>query len=384
VFVPIGRSLRTGSPAGTAVVTASNRRSARFLGCRFRRLPRLVSVGLLSLLIAACGGGSSLPESDQPVALRADAVPVLIDTDMAADDWLAILYLLKRPDVDVRAITVTGAGEAHCPAGTRNALKLAALAGRPEIPVACGRETPLAGTHAFPEEWRESVDELVGLELPEGAGVVSRESAVELLTRLVRTSTRKIHVLALGPLTNVCEALLAEPSLVDHLEMITIMGGAVRVPGNVGAVSTIENDTAEWNFYVDPSAAGVVLDSGAPVTLVPLDATNDVPVTAEFFDRMHSDRTTAAAAFAYEVLAAHEGDLSSGRFFFWDPLAAAVVGDDGLVTVVETPIVVITEEGPESGRTLESESGASVRVAMSADRARFEKLFLDTLNDRLP
>jgi inosine-uridine nucleoside N-ribohydrolase len=59
---------------------------------------------------------------------------------MAADDWLAILYLLGRPDVDVQAITVTGAGEAHCSAGTRNARGLVALAVRPEIPVACGRE----------------------------------------------------------------------------------------------------------------------------------------------------------------------------------------------------------------------------------------------------
>jgi len=61
---------------------------------------------------------------------------------MAADDWLAILYLLMRSDVDILAITVTGAGEAHCAPGTRHALDLAALAGRPEIPVACGRETP--------------------------------------------------------------------------------------------------------------------------------------------------------------------------------------------------------------------------------------------------
>ena len=65
---------------------------------------------------------------------------MIIDTDMAADDWLAILYLLGRPEVEVAAVTVTGAGEAHCQPGVRNALALIALAGHPDIPVACGRE----------------------------------------------------------------------------------------------------------------------------------------------------------------------------------------------------------------------------------------------------
>ena len=99
---------------------------------------------------------------------------MIIDTDMAADDWLAILYLLMRPDVDVKAITVTGAGEAHCGQGTRNARNLLALAGRPDIPVTCGREKPLEGTHAFPQAWREAVDNLLGLELASTLPLLAR------------------------------------------------------------------------------------------------------------------------------------------------------------------------------------------------------------------
>ena len=120
----------------------------------------------------------------------------------------------------------------------------------------------------------------------------------------------------LGPLTNVGEALEAAPGLVMNIEMITVMGGAVQVAGNVGASSNIENEGAEWNIYVDPRAAAVVFSSGAPVTLVPLDATNYVPLTMDFYKRLERDRTTSVAEFVYRVLAAREENVRSGRYYF--------------------------------------------------------------------
>jgi pyrimidine-specific ribonucleoside hydrolase len=265
------------------------------------------------------------------------------------------------------------------------------LAGRPEIPVACGREAPLEGDHAFPTEWRERVDDLLGLTLPENSRETSSESAVELLTRIIQGSPQKVHLITLGPLTNVGEVLEAEPGLVMNLEMITVMGGAVEVAGNVGSSSNIENEVAEWNIYVDPRAAAEVFGSGAPITLVPLDATNYAPVTMEFYRRLERDRTTSVAEFVYRVLAAQvkflnlrEENVSSGSYYFWDPLAAAIATEEGLGTFQEISLIVVEEEGAESGRTLESERGIIMRVAMKADRERFEALFLDAVNGRLP
>jgi pyrimidine-specific ribonucleoside hydrolase len=341
--------------------------------------------GLILTLLPGCvSKASPALEPITPNAVAADAQPIVIDTDMAADDWLAILYLLGRSDVDVQAITLTGAGEAHCSAGTRNALDLVALAGRPEIPVACGRETPLEGDHAFPTEWRQRVDDLLGLRLPENSKEASSESAVELLIRTIQGSTQKVHLIALGPLTNVGELLEAEPGMVVNLEMITVMGGAVHVSGNVGSSSNIENEVAEWNIYVDPRAAALVFGSGAPITLVPLDATNYAPLTMDFYKRLEMDRTTSVAEFVYRVLTAQEENIRSGWYYFWDPLAAAIATEEGLSTFQEMPLVVVEGEGAESGRTLESERGFIMRVAMAADRARFETLFLDAVNDRLP
>lgn len=339
---------------------------------------------MLALLLRSVRTASPSLEPILPHAVAADALPVVIDTDMAADDWMAILYLLGRSDVDVQAITVTGAGEAHCPAGARNALNLVALAGRPEIPVACGREAPLEGDHAFPTAWRERVDGLLGLTLPENSRETSSESAVELLTRIIQGSPRKVRLIALGPLTNVAEVLAAEPELVMNLEMITVVGGAVEVAGNVGSSSDIENDVADWNFYVDPRAAAEVFASGAPVTLVPVDATNYVPVTMAFYRRLEEDRTTSVAEFVYRVLTAQEEYIRLGSYYFWDPFAAAIATEEELGTFQERALIVVEDEGAESGRTVESERGFVIRVAMTADRERFETLFLDAVNGRLP
>ncbi|HXF86422.1 MAG TPA: nucleoside hydrolase [Anaerolineales bacterium] len=335
----------------------------------------------LMLILAACG----TQPSPRPTSTPFTGTPrlLIIDTDMAADDWMAILYLLNRPDVSVKAITITGAGEAHCEPGVRNAMRLTALAGQPYIPVSCGRETPLQGNHAFPSAWRERVDALAGLTLPDNPSSLSPQYAVELLAVTLRSSPDKMTILALGPLTNLAEVLQAEPELKDKIEMIYIMGGAVDVPGNVGFSNAgIDNPFADWNIYVDPHAAALVFQSGISITLIPLDATNHAPVTEGFVKRLKNDRQTAEANFVFDLLTKtqYHDFIRSGGYYFWDPLAAAILTDNSLATFETKSLIVIEEEGKNSGQTLTSENGASIRVAVNADGERFEQLFLDALN----
>ena len=152
---------------------------------------------------------------------------MVIDTDMGADDWMAILYLLQRPDVHVRAITVSGAGLAHCGAGVRNALRLLALTGK-RAPVACGRARP----RHFPADWRRSADRMLGFRLPGAAGSPSPKPASELLAAAVRGSVRPVSLLTLGPLTNVADAFALDPRLARELRAVYVMGGAITAPGN--------------------------------------------------------------------------------------------------------------------------------------------------------
>jgi pyrimidine-specific ribonucleoside hydrolase len=161
------------------------------------------------------------------------------------------------------------------------------------------------------------------------------------------------------------------------------MGGAVDVAGNVGSTVDGGNYFAEWNIYADPRAAAVVLASGAPITLVPLDATQNVPVTAEFVKKLKRDRGTPAAEFVYRVLCQKESDVRSGSYYFWDPFAAAVATNEKLAVLEETALAVIEDEG-QSGRIQVSDTGHPVQIATGADADGFEELFLNTLNGRLP
>lgn len=351
----------------------------------------LLLVLVASLLLAACGpvsgsGASAIRPTALPVSSSTISTgpprPVVIDTDMAADDWMALLYLLRRPDVAVKAITVTGAGEAHCQSGTRHALGLVALANRGAIPVACGRTTPLQGTHAFPAQWRADVDSLLGLTLPHTTSTVAQQTAVDLLTSVIQAAPQKVVLLTLGPLTNVAEAIQRTPWLVTKLAMIYVMGGALEVPGNIAVSGVgIANHVAEWNLYVDPHAAQLVLASGAPITLVPLDATNHVPMTSAFYQRLKAEHVSPVAGFVFDVLTRRFGLIQAGGYYFWDPLAAAILTDESLATLQLRSLRVIETEGPDSGRTQSAVGGATVRVALSADSGRFEPLFLSTLND---
>jgi pyrimidine-specific ribonucleoside hydrolase len=302
---------------------------------------------------------------------------------MAHDDMFAILLLLQHPGVQVEAITVAGTGEAHCRPGVENALGLVHLNGKSGIPVACGRETPLEGDHVFPEPWRTAADEAYGVALPEG-GKPSPLAAADLIADVAMNSNDRVSIVALGPLTNVAEVLQARPEIAGKIDSIYVMGGAVNVAGNVGAEAEIDNPHAEWNFYIDPAAADIVFESGVPVTLVPLDATREVPVTRGFHRSLSRQARSPEAEFVHEMLNANLDFVDSGGFQFWDTLTAAAFADESLVEFDVFELQVVLEDGPASGHTRPTEGGAPIRVATGANRKRFEALFVDVLNGQGP
>ena len=306
-----------------------------------------------------------------------DPVPVVIDSDMTSDDWMATLFLLNDPDFTVKAITVTGTGFAYCDAGVQSALGLLALTDYGDVPVSCGAESPLMGDNAPPAEWRTTLETVAGLGLPEGGDPVAQD-AVALFTSTIQDSPEPVTVLALGPLTNVGAALEATPAVAENIEMIYVMGGAVDVEGSM--VSE-ENTVAEWNIYCDPHAARLVFESGAPITLVPLDATNEVPVTPEFVDQLDAGKTTPEAEFVAALLANNAESIETGNYYFWDPLAAVVMSDPSLVTLTPRDVTVIDIPGaPDDGRTKPVANGSEILVATAPDGDAVEAALLAAWN----
>lgn len=319
--------------------------------------------------------------SQTPAATRtllSEARPVVIDADMALDDLMAIFYLLQRSDIRVEAITVAGTGEVHCEPGVRHARGLLALAGYPQVPVACGAEVPTAGGHSFPDEWRRDVDNIRGLSLPGVTGSSTGASAPEVLSSIAAQYPDKLTVITLGPLTNLADALRNNPLLADQLESVYIMGGAIDVPGNVEP-SGQEKSYAEWNIHADPGAADVVFSSGLTITLVPLDATNNVPVTQAFIDKLAQRHSTPVADSVHRLLAVNR-DMVTHGYYFWDTFSAALLSDNSLGTF-RTMKLRVLQSGTQIGRTAPTGDGEDIRVATSADRTRFEQLMLDVLNN---
>ena len=153
---------------------------------------------------------------------------VIVETDMDASDAMALLYLLHRADVKVTAIVVDGDGEARCPRGATNALSLAALAGKPDIPVGCGRPRPLKGTHVFPKGWRDAADNLWGLPRPAKPARPQAGSGERVFRAALQSAPGRVDVLTLGPPTELAAVLLrGRPALSAKIRSVTMMGGAV-------------------------------------------------------------------------------------------------------------------------------------------------------------
>jgi pyrimidine-specific ribonucleoside hydrolase len=308
---------------------------------------------------------------------------VIIDTDAGGDDLMAIAFLLSRPDIRVEAITVVN-GMAHVPAGARNILRLLELAGRRNVPVFLGEETPSSGDAEFPAAWRQSSDELPGVTLPDVQRAVESLPADEYLSKRLADAEHPVQVLALGPLTNLAAAFARAPRAARILRQLVIMGGAIGVSGNLGdggAFKTV-NTSSEWNLYIDPAAAKTVFTSGALIRLVPLDATQRVRIDMALLEQFQARAATPLARVVAQVLATSRESIRQGFYFAWDPLAAVALANPSVATF-RLMAIEISERPGERGRTIEIKNRRpNMQVATDADSLRFREVFTTALGVR--
>ena len=302
---------------------------------------------------------------------------VIVDTDAGSDDLMAIAFLLARTDIEIEAITVVN-GIAHVPEGAKHVLQLLELAGRTAIPVYEGRATPLEGTNEFPDSWRVIADALPGVDLPETTKKPETDGAVAFLRARLANARKPVSILALGPLTNIAEVITAAPQSVLAIDDLVVMGGAVRVPGNLGSGGLIyaENRMAEWNIYIDPAAAQKVFETVIKCRLIPLDASNAVPLDVAFLNQMQKNAKSKLGVLATQVLASNRTLMEQNIFYAWDPLAAVALLNPAVVKLSSVPLMV-TRKAPQEGRTAESQTARPVRVALAADPVLFRKIFLE-------
>ena len=183
---------------------------------------------------------------------------LIIDTDTAADDSFALLVGLLHPESDLQAVTIV-AGNVDFDQQVSNALITIDQAGRSgEVPVYKGATDPLI------RPWFEASahgDGKGNVDWPEPTQIAEDIHAASAIVDIVNAHPGEIDILAIGPLTNIALALAMDRDLPSKVKELWIMGGCDNSIGNVTAA-------AEYNFYVDPEAAQMVLAAGFYTTIV--------------------------------------------------------------------------------------------------------------------
>lgn len=233
---------------------------------------------------------------------------IIIDTDPGQDDAVAILLALGSEELEIVGITAV-AGNVPLKLTENNARKICELAGRPDIRVFAGAIRPLMRDLVTAEEVHGKTG-LNGPQLPEPEMKLQDQHAVDFIVEtLMSEESGTITLCPLGPLTNIALALIREPRIAPRIKEIVLMGGGFFEGGNV-------TPAAEFNIYVDPHAADVVLRSGIPIVMMPLDVT-------------HKALTTARRTKAFRDLGTKVGDATADMLEFFERFDEEKYGTDG-------------------------------------------------------
>jgi inosine-uridine nucleoside N-ribohydrolase len=268
---------------------------------------------------------------------------IVIDTDPGQDDAVAILLALAASDrLEVEAIT-TVAGNVPLPLTTANAIRICDLAGRRDVAVHAGADRPLV----YDLETAEFVcgmDGLAGADLAAPSRAENEGHAVATLIAAARSEVGgRLTVCALGPLTNVALALRLAPDLAGRIERIVLMGGAQNL-GNM-------TPAAEFNTYVDPHAAAIVLGAGIPVTMFGLHATHQAVPSKADIEAIAALPGAAAKAVHGMLTRPRAGGLGTTGHPMHDPCTVAWLLWPDLFDGRDCHVHVETGAGPLRGRT---------------------------------
>ncbi|WP_190816783.1 nucleoside hydrolase [Saccharopolyspora pogona] len=305
------------------------------------------------------------------------------------DDALALGLALAAPGLDLQAVTIVD-GNAPRDVGYAAARTLLDVADAATIPVHTG------ASHALlepPGPWHRRRAARHSPEVRELWEAVPRpdqhdpghrhDAAAEIAARIA-AAPGEITLVAIGPLTNVAQALTLHPGLAADVARIVIMGGAFNVPGYL----------QELNFGMDPEAARTVIASGAPITLVPLDVTSTTSLRLTDLDRLTS-HDNAMAGYLARITEPWIRYVGQSRGIdgcrLHDPLALALLLDDDLVET-EEQVVDVQLDGLSRGRPIGWRPGslflhaglnvpdrAPIRVVTGVDNTRLVDLLIRTL-----
>ena len=309
------------------------------------------------------------------------ATKVILDVDTGTDDAVALMVAALSPDIELVGATSVN-GNTTIDYTTENTLRVFDWIGMPEAPVHRGMDRPLARSQVA----RGMATRIHGdlLDLPAGSKAKLQPGhAVDWLIDTYLASDGDIVLCPVGPLTNIAVAIQKEPRIVEAIPEIVIMGGA-HDHGNITA-------SAEFNIWLDPEAARIVVNCGRPIRMIPLDATHRALVSTEDAGRLRALGTPAGEAAARFVLKRIDGyDATQpmphrpGAAPVHDALAVCAIIDPSIVKTEHIPVDVEVYAELSVGRTVcdfrfRSGKPANVDFAVDADEPKFVRMLMEIL-----
>ena len=231
----------------------------------------------------------------------------------------------------------------------------------------------------FPPEWRLGADAFYGVELPAVEQETARDERRPSSSSDSPTTARiRSRCMTLGPLSNVADAAALDPAFASHLAGIHAMAGTIDAPGTSRTATRRPRTASSGTSAPTRTRWRAVLALDVPITLVGLDATNDVPVPADIVDQLSADHAAAGADIAYEMYA-RTPFLADGGNSYWDPLAAVTLTDPSVAGWEDVDASRCSPPVPARATSSRDPGGRPVRVAMSADPDAFMAAFLGAL-----
>jgi len=316
------------------------------------------------------------------------AEKVVIDTDFGMppqDDALALMLALNSPELEILGVS-TVAGNLSQRQATADLLRMLEVAGRQELPVYSGAYMPLV--HEVSEYAIKSHGEWYSDRPPEAppGGFASRtpeaESAVDFLIRVSKQESGRLSIIALGPLTNIAMAIRLDPGFCGRIKRLYIMGGAIAsLPDGAGNITP----NAEFNFWVDPEAARIVLRSGIPIELSPLNVSRKTGFRKEHFEAIIRAGTPLTKLLV-ETMSSTFSGMDDKSLLMYDQVTVASVIDPTLVKTVQLFVDVDICPGINYGVSVGgwrlwpgAEGAGKIWVQHDLDWERFIRLFIERL-----
>jgi len=273
---------------------------------------------------------------------------MILDLDTGVDDALALAYALATPDSDLIGV-VSSFGNTQVTTAGENTLKLLELLGRTDVPVFIGAAHS-STTDSF-ETMQVSMDihgknGIGDVALPAPTTALSSQTAVDFIIESAHKYADDLVIVPTGPLTNLAEAYQKDPEIENLIGNVTLMGGALVVPGNVTPYT-------EANINQDPEAADYVFKHAKHLVMVGLDVTLQTLLTKKETQVWRDLGTEKGRVFAdifdYYIDAYYDLDINKAGAALHDPLAVGVAVDPNLVTLLPLNMMVTHEDGRTIG-----------------------------------